>query len=145
MSKVRFIYRDISRLLLNGGEGKNFSVYLAFPLLIVGIRIGTQDMTGLENTMRRLDTRGIIQPFTFLIISDAFKEIRAGETIEILWGDPDSLPDLLKILPEASYNLVSTEAIEGKDSGMRIHLKKIAKHQGGRGCNHYCESENIKS
>ena len=79
--------------------------------------------------MRSLDLRGIIQPFTFLIISNAFKEIRAGETIEILWGDPDSLADLFKILPAASYDLVLKETIKGKDSGVRLRLKKTTQHQ----------------
>jgi TusA-related sulfurtransferase len=82
--------------------------------------------------MQRLDIRGMIQPFTFLIISNAFKEIPVGETIELLWGDPDSLSDLLKILPADSYALLSTEAIKGVDSGIRIHLKKITQQQGGR-------------
>ena len=83
--------------------------------------------------MRKLDTRGLIRPFTFLIISNAFNEIRVGETMEILWDDPDSLTDLFKILPAASYEKVLTDAIEGKDSGVRIQLKKIAQHQGGMG------------
>ena len=94
--------------------------------------------------MRRLDIRGIIQPFTFLIISDVFKEIRAGEMIEILWGDPDSLSNLFKILPAASYDLVAMETIKGKDSGIRIQLKKIIQHQGGEESFSDAESANIK-
>ena len=56
-----------------------------------------------------------------------------GETMEILWDDPDSLTDMFKILPGASYDQVLLEPIKGKDSGVRIQLKKITQHQGGRG------------
>jgi TusA-related sulfurtransferase len=83
--------------------------------------------------MRKLDIRGLIRPFTFLVISNAFKELRVGETVEILWDDPDSLTDLFKILPAASYEKVLMEAIEGKDSGIRIRLKKTTQPQGGMG------------
>jgi len=83
--------------------------------------------------MHRLDIRGIIRPFSFLIISNAFKEICVGETIEILWGDPDSFNDLFKILPATSYDQVLIEPMEGEDSGVRIQLKKIIRHRGGKG------------
>jgi len=83
--------------------------------------------------MRRLDIRGINRPFTFLLVSNAFKEMRVGETMEILWGDPDSLTDLFKILPTASYERVLSEPIGGQVPGVRMQLKKLNQHQVGMG------------
>ena len=46
--------------------------------------------------MHTLDLRGMILPFVLLKVSNAFKEMRIGESLEIQLGDPDSVRDLLK-------------------------------------------------
>ena len=83
--------------------------------------------------MRRLDIRGVIQPFSFLIISKAFKEIREGETLEIMLSGPGAVADLFKILPSSSYATLLMEACRGNDSGIRLRLKKISNPKGGTG------------
>jgi TusA-related sulfurtransferase len=45
-----------------------------------------------------LDLRGMIIPVTFLKITQAFRKIKTGETMEIIGTDPDTRRDFLKIL-----------------------------------------------
>jgi len=75
----------------------------------------------------------MIRPFKFLITSNAFREVSPGETLEILWGDPDSLADLFRILPPLSYDPVITKTMEGTEPCVRIRLKKTTQHQGCTG------------
>ena len=68
-----------------------------------------------------LDLRGMIIPVTFLRITQAFREIEAGETIEIVGNDPESIRDLFKILQSFSYELLN---INNDESPYRILLRK---------------------
>ena len=66
--------------------------------------------------MHTLDLRGMILPFVLLKVSNAFKEMRIGESLEILLGDPDSVRDLLKILPPLSYELTAIKKMKKRIS-----------------------------
>lgn len=68
-----------------------------------------------------LDLRGMIIPVTFLRITQAFREIEAGETIEIVGNDPESIRDLFKILQSSSYELLN---INDDENPYRIRLRK---------------------
>jgi len=68
-----------------------------------------------------LDLRGMIIPVTFLRITQAFREIEAGETIEIIGNDPETINDLFKILQSFSYELLN---INNDESPYRILLRK---------------------
>jgi|GEM_PF-600955 len=81
--------------------------------------------------MQKLDIRGVIQPFSFLIISEAFKEIREGETLEIMLNGPDAVTDLFKILPPSLYVMLLMEECKGNDGGVRLQLKKVITKQSG--------------
>lgn len=74
--------------------------------------------------MRRLDIRGLIQPFSFLMASSAFKDIPQSGMLEILLSGPDAAADLFKILPASSYAVVSMVKPEN-EAGVRVQLKKI--------------------
>jgi len=74
--------------------------------------------------MRKLDVRGVIQPFSFLIISRAFRQMREGEILEVIWSEPNSVTELFKILPPTSYALVLLEALKEENAGIRFQLKK---------------------
>ena len=74
-------------------------------------------------TLHKIDLRGAIIPFTLLKVSQAFKMINPGETLEVLWSDPETQNDLFKILPDSSYELILMEALE-KDTTYRIRLVK---------------------
>ncbi len=75
--------------------------------------------------MRRLDIRGLIQPFSFLKVSHAVKELGENEMLEIVLGGPDTASELFKILPAASYAILSMAEEKNKD-GFRLQLKKIS-------------------
>ncbi len=79
--------------------------------------------------MRTLDLRGMILPFVLLKVSNAFKEIGTGETLEILLEDPDSMRDLLKILPPALCKLTTTEKIKDGDTNFCIQLLKQSENK----------------
>ena len=68
-----------------------------------------------------LDLRGMIIPVTFLRITQAFREIEAGETIEIVGNDPETIRDLFKILQSSSYELLN---INDDENPYRIRLRK---------------------
>ena len=68
-----------------------------------------------------LDLRGMIIPVTFLRITQAFREIEAGETIEIVGNDPETIKDLFKILQSSSYELLN---INDDENPYRIRLRK---------------------
>jgi TusA-related sulfurtransferase len=53
--------------------------------------------------MHHLDLRGLINPFTLLKASNAFKKLKAGETMEIIGSSPEITTDLLKVLPAAHH------------------------------------------
>lgn len=82
--------------------------------------------------MYHLDLRGRINPFVLLKASNAFKELKAGETIEIIGSSPEITTDLLKVLPAASCEIISSETIEDKHKGFRILLKKKKVDHSGR-------------
>ena len=68
-----------------------------------------------------LDLRCMIIPVTFLRITQAFREIEAGETIEIVGNDPETIRDLFKILQSFSYELLN---INDDENPYRIRLRK---------------------
>ena len=81
--------------------------------------------------MYHLDLRGLINPFNLLKASKAFKELKAGETIEIIGSSQETATDLLKVLPAASFEMISKETIEEEHGEFRILLKKKkANHRG---------------
>lgn len=71
-----------------------------------------------------LDFRGTITPISLLKATQVLREMNASETMEILGCDPDTLSDLLKVLPASSYELMSMEGGEAGQTLYRIQLKK---------------------
>jgi len=70
---------------------------------------------------RILDLRGMIIPVTFLKVTRALREMKAGETIEIVGNDPETRRDLFKILQTFSYELLT---MNNKQIPYRIRLIK---------------------
>ena len=68
-----------------------------------------------------LDLRGMIVPVTFLNISQSLREIKSGETVEIVGSDPETKRDLFKILRTFSYELLN---IDNDKDLYRIRLRK---------------------
>ena len=76
----------------------------------------------------RLDFRGSITPITLLKVTQAIMKMAPDEVIEIQGSDPDTKQDLFRVLPEASYELISEDITDnkGSESYYRILLKKRA-------------------
>ena len=76
-----------------------------------------------------LDFRGSIIPIMLLKVTQMFSEMKAEDVLEIQGSDPDTQKDLFKVLPSASYELISMDTSEKKGEGYfyRIRLKKRAK------------------
>lgn len=76
-----------------------------------------------------LDFRGSITPIMLLKMTQMFSEMKAEDVLEIQGSDPDTQKDLFKVLPSASYDLISMDTSEkkGLDYFYRIRLKKRAK------------------
>lgn len=68
-----------------------------------------------------LDIRGTIIPITLLKITQTFRELNPGETMEILVGDEDTREDLFKVLPASLYEVIE---VKEEESFCRIFLKK---------------------
>jgi len=72
----------------------------------------------------KLDIRGSIIPFTVLKVSLAFKTINSGDTLQVMWSDPDTQEDLFRVLPAASYDLIELKEIQGDKPFYRMTLLK---------------------
>ena len=84
--------------------------------------------------MKHIDLRNTIVPFSFLKVSNAFKELDVGETLEILWDNSEPVKDLIRILPGARAEWKVKIAVEEfglQNAGFRIYLTK---KQGERRC-----------
>jgi len=68
-----------------------------------------------------LDLRSTIIPFALLDATEAFRQLKNGETMEVLVGDPETRLDLLKILPAPLYELIE---VRQEKSFFRIFLRK---------------------
>ena len=66
----------------------------------------------------------MITPFTLLKINNALSRLASGETLEVLWSDPDTSSDFLRLLPASSCDLIVMEAMETENEGFRMALRK---------------------
>lgn len=57
-------------------------------------------------TDRVLDLRGMIVPLTLLKITQGFRALQGGETLEILGTDQDTRKDALSVLEKSSCEVV---------------------------------------
>ncbi len=77
-----------------------------------------------QSTRHKLDLRGAIIPFTLLKVSQVFRTIQPGDTLEVYWSDPDTPADLFKILPESSYDMISMDVVEEEEPSYRMEIQK---------------------
>jgi hypothetical protein len=68
------------------------------------------------------DFRGAIRWLALLKVTQLFRSMTHNQTIEVQGLDPDTRADLLKVLPDISYELISVEVDE--DDSYTMHLKK---------------------
>jgi TusA-related sulfurtransferase len=70
-----------------------------------------------------LDLRGAIPPISLLKVTQAFREMKPDEILEILGHDPDTRRDLFKVLPKVAYELIVMEETE-QGASFRVQMKK---------------------
>ena len=68
------------------------------------------------------DFRGAIRWLALLKITQLFRGMAHNQTIVVQGLDPDTRVDLLKVLPEISYELLAVE--EDIDASYKMHLRK---------------------
>jgi hypothetical protein len=74
--------------------------------------------------MEIFDLRNAIVPLGLLDIRHRFKAMRVGESMVVLWDDASVGEDLMRVLPEAFFNVVSIGEIPGQPPGFRLELVK---------------------
>ncbi|MDY6990241.1 MAG: sulfurtransferase TusA family protein [Thermodesulfobacteriota bacterium] len=57
----------------------------------------------------QLDLRGMISPITLLKVTQAFRGLDPGETLEIVGSDAQTRKDLFKVLEAPHYELVKSQ------------------------------------
>ena len=74
------------------------------------------------------DLRETLIPFSLLEITNVFRGMKPGEEMEIFAGithiDATILKDVLLILPQTDYDLISRENRVGDDPVTRLRLRK---------------------
>ena len=70
-----------------------------------------------------LDLRGAIPPISLLKVTQAFREMKSDEILEILGHDPDTRRDMFKVLPTLAYELIIMEDTE-QGASFRVRMKK---------------------
>jgi TusA-related sulfurtransferase len=74
----------------------------------------------------KLDFRNTFSSISLLKMTEIFSRMQEMEVMEILGSDPDIRADLLKVLPEFSYELLaSDEAIEPEFYKVRIRKRSV--------------------
>jgi len=71
-----------------------------------------------------LDVRGMISPFSLLKVSLVFQQMKPCQVVEITGCDPDMQRDLLRILPDAAYEIVCTEHQTTHMETSKVRLEK---------------------
>jgi TusA-related sulfurtransferase len=72
----------------------------------------------------KLDLRGLLIPLSLLKVTQRFRALKPGETLEVLWREPESPQELFKVLPHASYEVIRMEEQGRADPYYRIQLQK---------------------
>lgn len=71
-----------------------------------------------------LDLKGAVSPLSLLKVIEAFREMKANETLEVLGSDPDTRTGFFKVLPASSYRVISEEELKGDAPCFRIRIRK---------------------
>ena len=101
---------------------------MASRLLIPSVNGLTTIVKATGSTMATFDLRRTLIPFSLLKITNAFNAMQPGEEMEVLSGTSQTesaiFKDLMRILPESAYELVSKRVIAGEEPAIQLKLKK---------------------
>jgi TusA-related sulfurtransferase len=73
-----------------------------------------------------VDVRGAISPFSLLKVSLVFQQMRPDEVVEVLGCDSEMKQDLLRLLPDASYEIIETAEKDDRNTVSRVFFRKEA-------------------
>jgi TusA-related sulfurtransferase len=73
-----------------------------------------------------LDFRTTFSPLCLLKVTRVFREMKPQQVMEILGCDPDTRKDLFKLLPQADFDIVTSDSGRDKDDFCRLRLKKCS-------------------
>ena len=76
------------------------------------------------NANHNINFKGSITPMTLLKLSNLFRAMKSGETIELIGLDEEIKKDLFKVLHQFSYKVMADEKTEEEKSVYRVRLKK---------------------
>ena len=59
--------------------------------------------------MHKFDLREAIAPFAFLKVTQAFRDMKPGEILQLVGDNPKTREEIFKVLQTANYTVVDTE------------------------------------
>jgi len=59
--------------------------------------------------MHKFDFREAITPFAFLKVTQAFRDMKPGEILQVTGDDPKTRKEIFKVLQTINYSVVDTE------------------------------------
>ena len=59
--------------------------------------------------MHKFDFREAFKPFTLLKVTQAFREMKPGDILEVVGDDPKTRREIFKVLQTVNYTVVDTE------------------------------------
>ncbi len=69
----------------------------------------------------KFDLRETFTPFTFLKVTQAFREMKVGEILQIKGDDPKTRREIFQVLNTLHYTIIDTEE---SDDFYCIHIRK---------------------
>ena len=57
----------------------------------------------------KFDFREVITPFALLKVTQAFRDMKPGEILQLMGDNPKTLEEIFKILQTVNYTVVDTE------------------------------------
>ena len=72
----------------------------------------------------KVDVRGAISPFSLLKVSLVFQQMRPDEVVEVLGCDMEMKQDLLRLLPDASYEMIDAAGSDSRDTVSSVFFRK---------------------
>ena len=74
---------------------------------------------------RKLKLKGLLDPYTLLKFSQAYREIQPGDQLEILYEGAGLPAELFKVMPVGGFEVITEQALES-EALFRIVLEKKA-------------------
>jgi TusA-related sulfurtransferase len=87
--------------------------------------------------MGLFDLRDTITPFSLLQVTNHFKQMDAGEILEIVGNDESIATDLKRLLPALEYEFMGIENLGNDSADFRLQLRKVKTSppaKGGKSC-----------